>query len=395
MVTKLFEGIRVVDFTWHLTGPFTTKHLSDLGAEVIIVESRKRPGWRRGPPRSGSNDQNATSKLSVTVNTRDPRGTELVKKLVAKSDIVVENFAGGSMQRMGFGYEALKAIKPDIIMLSTSMQGQTGPYASHPGSGHKLTALAGFSNILGWPDRKPAWIAAYTDFIAPRYAVLAIMAALDYKRRTGKGQYLDLSQYENGIQFMAPLVLDYVVNKRVAIRMGNQNAYAAPHNAYRCLGEDRWCAIAVFTDEEWQSFCEVIDKPAMAKNPKFSTLLARKGNEEELDRLVNEWTMKHSAEEVMAKMQAAGVAAGVVETGEDLMENDPQLKHRHTFTELEYPTGEGKYRTQAGPHFLLSKYNCELKAAPLLGEHNESVFKGLLGMADEEFATLVKEGVID
>ncbi len=194
---------------------------------------------------------------------------------------------------------------------------------------------------------------------------------------------------------MAPLVLDYVVNKRVAIRMGNQNAYAAPHNAYRCLGEDRWCAIAVFTDEEWQSFCEVIDKPAMAKNPKFSTLLARKGNEEELDRLVNEWTMKHSAEEVMAKMQAAGVAAGVVETGEDLMENDPQLKHRHTFTELEYPTGEGKYRTQAGPHFLLSKYNCELKAAPLLGEHNESVFKGLLGMADEEFATLVKEGVID
>ncbi|MEK7353181.1 MAG: CoA transferase, partial [Chloroflexota bacterium] len=386
---------RVVDFTWHLTGPFTTKHFSDLGAEVIIVESRRRPGWRRGAPRSGSNDQNCTGKLSVTVNTRDPRGTELVKKLIAKADIVVENFAGGSMKKMGFGYDVLKEIKPDIIMLSTSMQGQTGPYSNHPGSGHKLTALAGFSNILGWPDRKPAWIAAYTDFIAPRYAVLAIMAALDYRRRTGKGQYLDLSQYENGIQFMAPLVLDYVVNKRVATRTGNQSSYAAPHNAYRCQGEDRWCAIAVSNDEEWQSFCNVIGKPAMAKNPKFSTLLARKENEEELDRLVNEWTVKHSAEDVMTLMQAAGVAAGVVETGEDLMDKDPQLKHRHTFTELEYPTGEGKYRTQAGPHFQLSKYDCELKVAPLLGEHNEYVFKGLLGMPEEEFSLLVKEGVID
>ncbi|OGO21797.1 MAG: hypothetical protein A2Z28_04550 [Chloroflexi bacterium RBG_16_51_9] len=395
MAKKLFEGIRVVDFTWHLTGPFTTKHLSDLGAEVIIVESRRRPGWRRGAPRSGSNDQNCSSKLSITLNTRDPRGLELVKKLVGTADIVVENFAGGAMKRMGLGYDVLKAIKPDIIMLSTSMQGQTGPYFAHPGSGHKLTALAGFSNILGWPDRKPAWIAAYTDFIAPRYAVLALMAALDYRRRTGKGQYLDLSQYENGIQFMSPLVLDYVVNNRVATRMGNQSSYAAPHNAYRCLGEDRWCAIAVFTDEEWKRFCKVIGKPALAKNAKFSTLMARKENEEELDRLVNEWTVNHTAEEVMTLMQKAGVAAGVVETGEDLMEKDPQLKHRHTFTELEYPGDVGKYRTQSGPHFLLSKYSCEMKVAPLMGEHNEYVFKGLLGMPDAEFDQLVKDGVID
>ena len=395
MAKKLFEGIRVVDFTWHLTGPFTTKHLSDLGAEVIIVESRRRPGWRRGAPRTGSNDQNCTSKLSVTLNTRDPRGLELVKKLVSTADIVVENFAGGSMKRMGLGYDVLKAIKPDIIMLSTSMQGQTGPYSAHPGSGHKLTALAGFSNILGWPDRKPAWIAAYTDFIAPRYAVFALMAALDYRRRTGKGQYLDLSQYENGIQFMSPLVLDYVVNKRVATRMGNQSSYAAPHNAYKCTGEDRWCAIAVFTDEEWQNFCKVIGKPAMANNPKFSTLVARKENEEELDRLVSEWTANHTAEEVMTLMQSAGVAAGVVETGEDLMEKDPQLKHRHTFTELEYPGDVGKYRTQSGAHFQLSKYNCEMKVAPLMGEHNEYVFKGLLGMPDAEFDQLVKDGVID
>jgi benzylsuccinate CoA-transferase BbsF subunit len=393
MKKKLLEGIRVVDFTWHLTGPLTTKHLSDLGAEVIIVESKKRPGWERGAPRSGSTDQFCTCKLSVTLNTRDPRGLELVKRLIAKSDIVVENFAGGAMKRMGLGYEVLKEIKPDIIMLSSSMQGQTGPYYNHPGSGHKLTALAGFSNILGWPDREPGYNAAYTDFIAPRYNILAIMAALEYRQRTGKGQYLDVSQYEAGIQFMAPLVLDYAVNKRVVTRMGNKCTYAAPHNAYRCQGEDRWCTITVFTDEEWESFCKVIGNPELKDDPRFATLMARKENEEELDRLVTEWTIYRTAEEVMNKMQAAGVAAGVVETGEDLLDKDPQYKHRQTFREVEYP-GIGKYRTQVGAHFLLSKYDYDIRHAPLLGEHNEYVIKELLGVPDDEYDKLVEEEVI-
>ena len=394
MSKKMLEGIRVVDFSWHMTGPITTKHLSDLGAEVIIVESRKRPGWRRGEPRTGSNDQNCTSKLGVTINTRDPRGIDAAKRLVAVSDIVVENFAGGTIARMGLGYEVLKEIRPDIIMLSTSMQGQTGPYSSHPGSGHKLTALAGFANILGWPDRKPGWINAYTDFIAPRYNIVALMAALDFRRRTGKGMYLDMSQYEAGLQFMAPLLLDYDVNRRIATRMGNQCAYAAPHAAYRCLGEDRWCAIAVFTDEEWRSFCQVIGNEALSTDPRFSTLQARKENEAALDALVNEWTSRHSAEDVMTLMQDAGVAAGVVETGEDLLDNDPQLRHRHTFTELEYP-GIGKYRSQTGTHFLMSKYQCEMSVAPKMGEHNEYVFKGVVGMSDAEYNQLVKDGVID
>jgi benzylsuccinate CoA-transferase BbsF subunit len=394
MAKKLLEGIRVIDFTWHLTGPLTTKHLSDLGAEVIIVESRKRPGWRRGAPRSGSPDQFCTSKLSVTINTRMPKGIELVKQLVSKADIVVENYAGGAIKRMGFGYEVLSKIKPDLIMLSTSMQGQTGPHANHPGSGHKLVALAGFSNIFGWPDRQPAWIAAYTDFVAPRYNIVALMAALEYRRRTGKGMYIDMSQYENGLQYMGPLLQDWVVNHRELKRVGNKSDYAAPHNAYKCEGDDRWCAIAVFTDEEWVSFCKVIGKSAMAKDPRFSTLLARKENEEELDRIINEWTANYTPESVMNKMQKAGVAAGVVETGEDLMEKDPQLKARGFFHELEYP-GIGKYRTQVGPHFLLSKYPYKLKPAPIMGADNGYVFKGLLGMPADEFDRLVKEGVID
>ena len=394
MQKKLLEGIRVADFTWHMTGPITTKHLSDLGAEVIIIESKKRPGWRRGPPRSSSTDQNCTSKLSVTINTRDPRGLDLAKKIVAKSDIMVENFAGTAIARMGLGYDVVRQLKPDIIMLSTSMQGQTGPYATHPGSGHKLTALSGFAHLLGYPDRQPGWLDAYTDFIAPRYNVVALMAALEYRRRTGKGQYIDMSQYESGIHFLAPLVLDYQANKRISGRVGNKSDFAAPHNAYRCLGQDRWCAITVMTDDEWQKCAGVLGRPELAGDPRFNTLTARKHNEEALDKLMSDWTSTRKAEDVMEQMQKAGVPAGVVQNAEDLLDKDPQLKHCGTFVEVEYP-GIGKYRSQQGQHFMMSDYKPEIKAAPKMGEHNEYVFKTVLGLPAAEYDNLVKEGVID
>ncbi len=393
MNKKLLQGIRVVDFTWALTGPIATKHLSDLGAEVIKIESRVRLDIQRTGSKFGSFNQHNTGKLAITVNLKNPRGLELIKQLIARSDIVVENFAGGAMEKMGLGYEVLKKLKPDIIMCSSCMQGQTGPFARHPGIGFRLTALSGFNHITGWPDRQPGWIGAYTDFIAPRYIILAIMAALEYRCRTGKGQYLDLSQFEGGVQLMAPLLLDYAVNRWEVNRMGNECPYAAPHNAYRCLGEDRWCAISVFTDEEWKSFCRVIGNPTLFEDPRFATLLARKENEEELDKIVTEWTSSRSAEEVMNAMQAAGVPAGVLQTGEDLMEKDPQLKYRHFFYELEHPE-VGKYRTNCGAHFKLSKYEYDLVRAPLLGEHNEYVFKEILGISSAEYDRLVEEGVI-
>ena len=391
---NLLEGIKVVDFTWHLTGPLSTKALSDCGAEVIRVESRKRPDVQRVGAKTGSFSQYNTGKLGITLNLATPKGLELCKRLIARADIVVENFAGGAMERMGLGYETLRELKPDIIMCSSCMQGQTGPHAKHPGSGHKLTSLAGFSHITGWPDRDPGFIAAYTDFIGPRFNIIAIMAALEYRRRTGKGQYLDMSQFENSVHFMSALALDYQVNKRALARVGNQCDYAAPHNAYRCVGQDRWCTIAVFTDQEWRSFCDVIGNPEWTKDPKFTTLSARKDNEPELDKHVEDWTRDKTAEEVMNLMQKSGVPAGVVETGEDLLDHDPQFKHRNTFVELDHPDG-GKYRTQAGPHFLLSKTKFDVRRAPRLGEHNEYVFKGILGVSDEEYDKLIKDGVID
>jgi len=403
MEKKPLEGIKVVDFTWYAAAPIATKTLADWGAEVIKIEGVSKPdghrllpffkdnipGWNRG----GGFNQCNTGKLSIALNLAHPKGVELAKRFVAWADIVVESFTGGVMERMGLGYEELKKVKPDIIMLSSCMQGQTGPHATHPGFGPHLTALSGFNHIAGWPDRQPAGLGNHTDFIAPIFNTLALLAALDYRRRTGKGQYLDLSQFENAIHLIAPLILDYIVNRRVASRMGNGSPYAAPHGAYRCRGEDRWCAIAVFTDEEWRSFCKVIGNPAWTKEPEFTTLPARKENEEKLDRLVEEWTIKYSAEEVMIMMQAAGVAAGVLETGEDLLEHDPQLRHRHFFWELDHPE-VGKYYA-FGPSFVLSKSRCELKRAPLLSEHNQYALKQILGMSDEEIAGLVIEGVIE
>ncbi len=396
-------GIKVADFSGNATVPLATKVLGSYGAQVVKIEGRNRADLQRlSPPykdgiagvnRSGQFNEWNTSKLSVAVNLAHPKGVALAKRFVAWADFVVENFAGGVMERMGLGYEELKKIKPDTIMLSSCVYGQTGPYATLPGFGQHLTAASGFDHITGWPDREPIGVQFYTDFVAPHYNTVVLLAALDYRRRTGKGQYIDMSQYESGIHFVAPLALDYFVNKRVANRMGNRCDYAAPHGAYCCRGEDRWCAITAFTDEEWASLCRIIGNPAWTIDPRFTTLPARKENEEELDRLLAEWTINYPPEEVMTLMQGAGVAAGVLETGEDLMEHDPQLRHRGYFQEIDHPE-MGKYFAQ-GPGFQLSKSPSELRPAPSLGEHNEYALRELLGMSDEEIAELVIEEVLE
>jgi len=400
---KLLDGIKVVDFSWALVGPLTTRALTEYGAEVIRIESNTRPGQLRlggpykdnivGLNRSGNFNQWNTGKLSLALNLALPKAVEIAKRLVARADIVVENFAGGVMNKMGLGYEELRKVKPDIIMLSSCMMGQTGPYSSHPGFGGFLAALTGFYQISGWPDQEPPFIGPYTDYIAPHFNISTILSALIYRRRTGSGTYIDVSQYETAVHFQAPIVLDNVVNHRVAGREGNEYAHAAPHNAYPCRGDDRWCAIAVFTDGEWESFCRVIGNPDWTREPRFNTLQARKDNEAELDKLVEQWTVNHSAEEIMQLMQAAGVPAGVLQTAEDLMECDPQLKHRHFFWELDHPE-ISEYRAP-GPPYQLSRVPYEISRAPLLGEHSEYVLKEILGMSDEEVAELVTEGIID
>ena len=397
MTNRLLEGVKIADFSRVIVGPLSTKTLCDWGATVVKIEGRSRLGHYRTtgpePDLSAHFTSWNTGKLSIAINLANDKGIQLAKKIVAWSDVVVESFAGGSMQRMGLGYEALKQVRPDIIMLSSCMQGQTGPFASHPGWGFQLSALSGFCHITGWPDRPPPELGVYTDFVAPHFNVTTILAALLYRRRTGRGLYIDMSQFENALHFMSPVLLDYSVNRRVAGKVGNRCSCAAPHGAYRCKGEDRWCAIAVRDDEQWQAFCHATGNQALMTDQRFATVLARKRNEDELDRLVTDWTAARTAEEVMELLQAAAVPAGVLVTGEDMLENDPQIKHRGTFREVYHPR-MGKHHPPGSP-FLMSAAMDEVGRAPLLGEHNEYVLKQILGLSDDEIANLVISGAVE
>lgn len=398
------QGIKVADFSWIIAGPLTGKFLADFGAEVTRIESSTSPDVLRsvwpmkdgiaGIDRSPTFARYNAGKYGVSLNLRHPKGVEVAKRIVAWADIVLENFTPGAMERLGLGYEDLRKMKSDIIMLSLPMLGRTGPLATHPGLGVQLSDLIGFGNVTGWPDREPNTPpGAYTDFISPHYAISVLMAALDYRRRTGKGQYIELSQYEAGLNFMAPVIMDWTVNGREPIRKGNRCDHAVPHGVYRCQGEERWCAIAVFTDEEWESLCQLMDDPALAKDPMYATLMGRIEHAEEIDRLVEEWTMRHWAEEVMSKLQEAGVPAGVVANGRDLYE-DRQLAARGFYKELNHAEiGPHHY---PGPPFKLSKTPGEPHSpAPCLGQHNEYVYRQVLGMSDEEFVQLLNEGVFD
>jgi benzylsuccinate CoA-transferase BbsF subunit len=402
MVHELFQEIRVADFTWVITGSLTTRYLADHGAQVIRIESSILPdGLRTSPPfkdnvpgidRSAYFANYNSNKYSIALDLKNPKGLDIAKKLVAWADVVAENFTPGVMNRLGLGYDVMKSIKPDIILYSTCMQGQTGPHSSHPGFGSSLVGLAGITHLTGWPDRELAEpYGAYTDIIAPRFGAAAIAAALDYRRRTGRGVHLDLSQFEATVTFLGPLLLDYQVNQRIAGRSGNRSPQAAPHGVYRCRGNDRWCTIAIFTEDEWLAFCRVIGQPEWTGYAKFATLFGRKANEDELDRLVEEWTEQRQPEEVMALLQAHGVEAGVVHDTQSV-HNDEQLEHRHHFWSLDHPD-IGMHRYD-GMNFRLSKTPGELKtAAPRLGQHTEWVCTHVLGMSDGDFLELLGEGV--
>lgn len=397
-------GIKVVDLSWVLMVPVVGRYLADYGATVVKVESMRRPDIGRlmwpypgdipGINRCAVFAYYNTNKYSIALNLINPRALDITKRLIAWADVVIENQSPGVMERQGLGYEELQKIKPDIIMVRGSIQGQTGPWATQPGFGIMTSSLVGFTNIIGWPDRMPVGQNfAYPDVIAPWYIIIAIINALDHRQRTGGGQLIDVSQFEAGVSFLAPALLDYSVNNRVQGATGNRCSYAAPHGVYRCQGDDRWVAIAVFSDEEWESFCKVIGEPEWTKDSKFTTLLARKQNEDELDRLVEQWTIDHPAEQIMEMMQEAGVAAGVVQTNKDLVEEDPQLKYRDYFWRLNHPE-MGEIMVDGHP-FRLSKTPSELREPPpCLGEHTELVCREILKMPDEEFVELMQDGEV-
>jgi benzylsuccinate CoA-transferase BbsF subunit len=323
-----------------------------------------------------------------------PRAKEVLHRLIHWADVVAENFTPGTMAKWGLGYEDLVKIKPDIIMFSTSQMGQTGPRAHIAAYGAQLVSLAGFSFLTGWPDREPTGpYGPYTDATMPSLGTAAILTALIHRRRTGKGTHIDLSQFEAALNFISPVLLDYALHHRVTMRNGNRSPHGVPHGVYRCRGEDRWCAIVILSDGEWGRLCQAMGRPELAMDPRFASFQQRKENEDEIDGLISEWTAKRPAEEVMHTLQEAGIAAGVAQTAQDLLENDPQLAHRLFFRKLEHKE-IGKHHYEAPP-YRLSRTPCELRMpGPCLGEHNEYVCQEILGFSDKEYYDLVSEGVV-
>ena len=400
---SLLQGIRVIDFTRAAVGPVCTKYLADFGAEVIRIERLDGhdpakmlpykddiPGTNRYPSFAWFN----SSKRSITLDLKTPRGIEIAKKLVSLADVVAENFAGGTMAELGLSYKELKQVNPKIIMISMSTLGQSGPYRALSGFGGMPQSLAGINSVRGLPGRDEPISdgVPLPDYITGHIGIIAVMGALLYRQRTGKGQYIDLSMLEASIPTIGPTVLDYVVNGREPTKMGNRSLYAAPHGVYRCKGDDRWCAISVFNDEEWAGFVKAIGSPNWASDSRYATLPGRKENEDELDRNIEEWTVNHTAEEVVNLLQNHGVAAGVVQNGKDLVE-DPQLKYRNHFRVLEGHLELGTHYSQA-PSFILPKTPPQLGPAPCLGQDNEYVFTKILGMSDEEWVELLTSGII-
>lgn len=404
MKKRLMEGIKVADFTWVGVGPLTTRFFGDYGAQVIHIETGRAPDVLRVTPpfkdkkpglnRSAYFANFSCNKFGVSLNLHHPEAKEITQRLICWADIVAESYTPGTMARWGLGYEDLVKIKPDIIMFSTCQQGQTGPRATQAAYGTQLVSLAGFTELTGWPDRGPVGpYGPYTDTTAPMVGAAAVIAALLRREKTGEGIHIDLSQFEAGIQFLGPLFLEYSANNKMAQRKGNRDDSAVPHGVFPCKGEDMWCTIAIFTDQEWDIFKTVLSSKEWVKDGRFSTILGRKENEDELEGLIAEWTIVLDAFEIMHKLQGIGLEAGVVQKCEDI-HKDPQIEYRKFLPELEHPE-IGKHRYDGCP-FIMSETPYELvSAGHCLGQHNEYVYTRVLGLTDDEFIQYLSHGVFE
>ena len=392
------EGIRVVDFSWAWAGPFCAMQLAHLGAEVIRVESQARPdlgrrvpiyptGMEPGLNRSGYANQWHQGKKSTLLNLSKPQAIPIAKALIETSDVVVENYATGVMERLGLGYAELKQRNPGLIMASISGYGHTGPQKNYMGYGPAIVPLTGLSSLTGYADGGPSEVGiSYGDPNGGLNAAVAITAAVIAKKRTGQGQYIDVSLWES----MAVLVfegwMDYAMNQRQPQRIGNRDPLMAPHNCFRCAGQDEWVSIACGTDGEWRALCQTIGRPELADDARFQTAAARKANEDALEELLTAWTQGQDKWGVTKTLQAARVAAFPSMTSKDLAE-DPHLNARGFFARLEHPEVGVRAHT-AMPWRLSNAPNGVRTPAPLIGNDTDYVMRELLGYAAQEVAEL-------
>ena len=405
---EVFRGIRIADFAWVGVGPNATMQMAFHGAEVIRVESSHRPDtFRSGGPRpqgDGSLDASAyfakfnRGKRSVAINLAHPRGAEVAKRLIATADIVTESFAPGFMQRIGLSYDEVRAIKPDVIMCSMSMEGQTGPHAGYRGFGLTLQATAGITGVTGWPDRPPVGTGvAYTDWVATHVGIMGILAALDHRRRTGEGQYIDLSQFEASTLVLDAGVIDAANTGRVEGPLGNRDLQFAPHGVYPCAddhtGGDRWVAIAVTDDAQWQRLALLMDRQDWLESESLCDAAGRLEQQDNLDAGLARWTSEQTVAELENLLQAVGIPAHRASTVRDA-HDDPQLAHRNHWWASEHPViGDMSYES---PAWRLSDTPPPMpRRSPLLGEDSEYVYRELCGYSEAEFQQLIIDGVVE
>jgi crotonobetainyl-CoA:carnitine CoA-transferase CaiB-like acyl-CoA transferase len=418
------QGVRILDFTWFLASAGSTRFLASMGADVIKVEWKTHPDTGRGSlappggraardaataplesvsdPRFGGQFNNKNpGKRGLSLNVADPRGLEIAKRLVAECDIVAEGFSPGVLEKWGLGYDVLRSIRPDVIYAKQSGMGAVGTIGQFRSLGPIAAAFAGTTDMSGLPEPAPpaGWGYSYLDWFGAYSMAVAMLGALLHRDRTGEGQWIDASQVEVGLFLTGIPVLDYSANGRVWRRYGNRSPYkpAAPHGIYPSLGIDRWIAISCFSDEDWASLAGAAQRRDWLADPRFVSLDKRLEHQDELDKVISEWTATQGAAGLMHRLQAVGVAAGICQTAEDRCERDPQLKHLGWLTELD-SSGLGRWPV-AAPAMRLSEspaYAGGLKdrGAPLYGEDNVPILTGLLGMTKEEVNALTEDGVL-
>ncbi len=414
MARPPLDGIRIADFTWVWAGPYCTMQLAHLGAEVIRIETKTRPcvtrmlpPWPDAKPgglnRSGYFNQYSQGKRSVSLNFKHPEAHEAARRLIAKSDVLVNNFAHGVIDKMGFGYEAVRKIKPDIIMASLTGYGDTGPYRDYIAYGPAQVPLSGLSALTGYRGSPPMHAGfSYADPNAGVHGAFAIITALFHRSKTGEGQYIDMSQWECAMGMLAEGILEYTMNGIEPERIGNEDPQMAPHGIYRCLDRpekvmdisvDQFVAIAVADDAEFVRFATAIGKASLAADAKFATLHARKANESELNRIVEGWTSSRAAAEIAQLLQNASVAAAVVADNKFLSEEDPHLKQRGYFVYNEHP--EVGTLQHCGIPWKLSRTETSVRsAAPCIGQHTDEVL-AMLGYNSDDIARLRAQGALD
>jgi len=400
------EGIRVTDFSWVGAGPLTTRYLSEFGAEVIRIETKKRPEiLRLAPPykdrrpgieRSGYYSNRNPNKKSISLNMSHSKARDVVVGMLKKSDLVINSFTLGQMDKWNLSYEEVKKIKPDIIYIDMPAQGNVGPHADYMGFGLVLNALIGANYLSGFPDGEPFGTGTnYTDHVpVPTHLVFAILAALRYRRKTGEGQYIEIAQSQAGVRALSALaVMDYAVNGRIQNRIGNRHPDAAPHGVYKTRGSRQWIAIAVFSDQEWEALKKCMGNPQWAEDQKFATKEARLANQDELDTKIEEWTSGQYNKILMLELLKNGVRAGAVYNVHDAIEDD-QLQERGFWVYMDHPEA-GLTLYNHSPMRMTKTPPLLSTPAPLLGQHTQEVLKGLLQISDEEINQLEAEGVLE